>query len=134
MTGYGFERRNEGLYRLICGLGLATSILMLGLVLAGLRPEWMGPGPLPAIAFGLAALVCLIAVRLMPAAGHFRCATAGASILAVALAYLGSGGQQRLAWIMVAAGTGLILIPLILGHESDRQTPKKTLRIPWPWR
>jgi hypothetical protein len=134
MTRYGFDQRNEGTYRLGCRLALAASVLMAGLALAGRRPEWMVPGPAPVAAFAVSGLVALIALRALPRAGYFRGAVMGTTVLAVGLAWLTSGGQPRLGGIMMFAGIGLILIPVLLGRASDRQTPEKTLRIPWPWR
>ena len=134
MQRFGFGQRNQGSYSLLCWLALGTSVLFMLLTFVGSRPEWMVSGFLPAYAFGLAAMASSVAIWLMPRAQHFRSALCGAALLSVSLAYYMSGGRNDLAWIMTAAGVGLILIPLVLGKQADRQTEDKVINIKLPWR
>jgi peptidoglycan/LPS O-acetylase OafA/YrhL len=134
MQRFGFDKRNQGSYSLLCWLALGTSTLLLLVTLFGSRPDWIISGFLPTAAFGVAAMVSGVSIKLMPRAQHFRSALCGAALLSVSLAYFTAGGQNNLAWIMIAAGVGLIMMPLLLGKQADRQSDEKVINIKLPWR
>lgn len=133
MPRYGFDERNSGLYVLICWLCMAVSTFLAIISMSSNRLDWMNDGLIPTLSFAMVAALCLAIITLMPKLAYFRTAGIGAVFLTFGLAYLISGGAERLAWLFIAIGCLSILIPVALGKRSDEQSSERTLRIRLPW-